>query len=1004
MGLLFKLKNGETSLKSLRYGQDRPGGGDSGQPFIKKPIPEKQQPFLGAIDGDGLLRGGILAPVNAVDDVLRLTKYLFNLKNPSGLLFTLKQNVLSRVSPKTEASFGKGYLGGAVNAGVYTPLSTMLQAGEGYLGIHNNLLGLDPTGKFPNASLNKYEKVAYDNNLRKNNKSPYYLPPNHLNIQNQSPDSPPKKFDPIANLVPPEDITFGDYGSMTFLETSMGLDNRLLQLWETKGLNLANPITPKEVGTISQYNGGPGSIVGIGSTRISFATSNDGQTPLRTGVNRIDPYRKEGGGYDYSRPIVKYSTPNIYEQSVSKTYANINGLPLSEIQSPFFGIDDYLSSYNNTSNLQPWANRASTYDPISKTGNPDTVNVKVGSNQLVNTFNQDQINQKIIDSQAFVVNPGFIPYKGSDLIQNPPQTSFPSIPPTQDEINQLIRNSTPYTVNPGFTTGLGAVSLDVNSKYKSTFGPLKTPHNPLDFAQGIVYYKTNTELPTPGYPENFLPYLTMDQKSITQKIDNNFEREAMDPEGEILHPAYSKTRTEELQLKKVANCFRQPFLIVKHEERVHTGDPGKKDGSYNDVLDKVMGSRSYGGKKHHLRKRGEGRYSKEANDFVHFRIGIIDPTDPGLKARYMNFRSYIDSFSDAYNSKWKDITYMGRGESFKKYDGFSRDISMAFTVVAHSQAEMCGIYEKLNTLASSVAPTYTAAGYMAGNIAKLTVGGYVREQYGIINSFTYDVPEESSWELTIGEGARVRDELPMMIKVTGFSFTPIYDFVPQFNSKGGLSRRFITSQMKNCDELKKCPPAEIKACLNKKALNYLKKDPNEIYVVNGEESRYVHSQRLCKMPPQKVNIRYCNQEKINGVPTSNYKRDEEGVAISRYKNDSEYKFTLIPDDSICSTIQQKIVKYCADPGAINTGIASDATPIDSPEIQNKVKSGHIVLQSDKNVCAYNLPKVEEFRGTDDLNNIRAGTREDRLDPYSGIVNVGGKPVQTIQFKPIIRNK
>ena len=320
MGLLFKLKNGETSLKSLRYGQDRPGGGDSGQPFIKKPIPEKQQPFLGAIDGDGLLRGGLLAPVNAVDDVLRLTKYLFNLKNPSGLLFTLKQNVLSRVSPKTEASFGKGYLGGAVNAGVYTPLSTMLQAGEGYLGIHNNLLGLDPTGKFPNASLNKYEKVAYDNNLRKNNKSPYYLPPNHLNIQNQSPDSPPKKFDPIANLVPPEDITFGDYGSMTFLETSMGLDNRLLQLWETKGLNLANPITPKEVGTISQYNGGPGSIVGIGSTRISFATSNDGQTPLRTGVNRIDPYRKEGGGYDYSRPIVKYSTTNIYEQSVSISF------------------------------------------------------------------------------------------------------------------------------------------------------------------------------------------------------------------------------------------------------------------------------------------------------------------------------------------------------------------------------------------------------------------------------------------------------------------------------------------------------------------------------------------------------------------------------------------------------------------------------------------------------------------------------------------------------------
>lgn len=36
MGLL-DLK---TDLKSLRYGQDTPGGGDSGQPYIKSKIPE----------------------------------------------------------------------------------------------------------------------------------------------------------------------------------------------------------------------------------------------------------------------------------------------------------------------------------------------------------------------------------------------------------------------------------------------------------------------------------------------------------------------------------------------------------------------------------------------------------------------------------------------------------------------------------------------------------------------------------------------------------------------------------------------------------------------------------------------------------------------------------------------------------------------------------------------------------------------------------------------------
>jgi len=38
MGLLIKLENGDTSLKSLKFGKDRIGGGDSGQPYIQTPI------------------------------------------------------------------------------------------------------------------------------------------------------------------------------------------------------------------------------------------------------------------------------------------------------------------------------------------------------------------------------------------------------------------------------------------------------------------------------------------------------------------------------------------------------------------------------------------------------------------------------------------------------------------------------------------------------------------------------------------------------------------------------------------------------------------------------------------------------------------------------------------------------------------------------------------------------------------------------------------------------
>ena len=176
------------------------------------------------------------------------------------------------------------------------------------------------------------------------------------------------------------------------------------------------------------------------------------------------------------------------------------------------------------------------------------------------------------------------------------------------------------------------------------------------------------------------------------------------------------------------------------------------------------------------------------NDLVHLRIGVVNPQSPE-KTEYMNFRSYIDNFSDSYSADWKSQNYMGRGEKFYKYNGFDRSISLGFTVAALSKGEMSGIYQKLNYLASSIAPTYTSYGYMAGNLFKLTVGDYVYEQYGILTGFTYDIPKESPWDITVGDG--IVDELPMIIKVTGMKFTPIHEFRPET----GFKNRFITHDL-----------------------------------------------------------------------------------------------------------------------------------------------------------------------------------------------------------------
>jgi hypothetical protein len=186
---------------------------------------------------------------------------------------------------------------------------------------------------------------------------------------------------------------------------------------------------------------------------------------------------------------------------------------------------------------------------------------------------------------------------------------------------------------------------------------------------------------------------------------------------------------------------------------------------------------------------------KPINDLVKFRIAIIDNNNPNLKS-FIHFRAFIDNFSDSYNATWNPVTYLGRGENFYTYSNYTRNVSMAWTVAAQSKEELIPMYKKLNFLASSLTPYYTSKGYMTGNLVQLTVGGYLYEQVGIINSITYDVPEESPWEIglgdkdTGGEDSTVK-ELPHIIRVTNFSFTPIQDFIPSVQPVGdenGLSR------------------------------------------------------------------------------------------------------------------------------------------------------------------------------------------------------------------------
>jgi hypothetical protein len=173
-------------------------------------------------------------------------------------------------------------------------------------------------------------------------------------------------------------------------------------------------------------------------------------------------------------------------------------------------------------------------------------------------------------------------------------------------------------------------------------------------------------------------------------------------------------------------------------------------------------------------------------DSVPFYIAVINLDDP-TKNNYLHFRAYISGLSDQYGAEWGNFKYTGRGENFYTYGGFTRTISMNFIAHANSRAEHKVMYQKLNYLASLLAPNYSSfnksvSGFMRGNIVKLTIGDYLVDQPGIITALTFNVDDMYSWDIgKKNDGTKDPDalNLPQTINVSGFSFTPIHSFLPK---------------------------------------------------------------------------------------------------------------------------------------------------------------------------------------------------------------------------------
>ena len=377
------------------------------------------------------------------------------------------------------------------------------------------------------------------------------------------------------------------------------------------------------------------------------------------------------------------------------------------------------------------------------------------------------LNKQGIDPTGIFGSSGLLGQpKYADAVKNNQPTKENRLVNYYDNIlNTNDTTLTSYDGGPGAKLGIGKTIINRTFNTKTGFDSLTKENNVAAFNYGDINSYYNITLPT----NPFSPFGSIITTEYREKgiIRQDFREKLTPPD-----PLYSNLPST------------LDYVTKNIEQRVNLGNPGAKGDKSSYVLgkngtetalDKITALPLYQSK--------NVINDPEKNDLVKFRIGVIDNDDPSLKT-YIHFRAFIDSLSDSYSAEWSGQKFVGRGEDLYRYGGFGRSINLSWTVAAQSKAELIPMYQKLNYLASVCAPDYSAEGYMRGNLITLTIGGWFVEQVGFIEGITYDVPQESPWEIGIGDSSITGTdgsvkEMPHIIKVTGFKFTPIHTFKPQ---------------------------------------------------------------------------------------------------------------------------------------------------------------------------------------------------------------------------------
>ena len=149
----------------------------------------------------------------------------------------------------------------------------------------------------------------------------------------------------------------------------------------------------------------------------------------------------------------------------------------------------------------------------------------------------------------------------------------------------------------------------------------------------------------------------------------------------------------------------------------------------------------------------------DINDLVH----LWFQAEGGSKVQ---FRGTAKGITETFSPSWDSIKYNGRADQAYKYTTFERSLSFNFQVYATSRIEMKPIWTKLQYLSTMTMPQYGEENGYQGTLVRFRLGSLYNGKLAFIESLSYNMSDETPWEISMLGSNEPIGELPMGIDVS----------------------------------------------------------------------------------------------------------------------------------------------------------------------------------------------------------------------------------------------